>query len=132
MLIKLQHCTPEFVKKCCPDQSGSVIHVDGVVLLLTENSVLSTPGVSVELQTPEGERKFWHGDGQLWEHCHFLDGELEGEFKNWYKNGQLWRHCHYANGIFEGEFKWWHGDGRLRLHKLWKNGCMVKDFLDTP
>jgi len=153
---RLQNCTPEFVRKCFPNQSGSVIFVDGIILLLTENSVLSTSAVSIILQTPEGERKSWHENGQLcrhchyinnrlegeykwwWQngqlcrHCHYVKGEFEGEFKWWYENGQLWEHCHYVNGILEGECKSWCEDGQLWQHEIWKNGRMVKDFLDTP
>jgi len=104
MITKLQNCTPEFVRKCFPDQSGSVIFVDGTVLLLTENSVLSTSAVSVRLCSPEGEFKVWW-NGQLVSHCHFLDGNFEGECKSWQEDGQL---CQ---------------------HEIWKNGKLVKTLL---
>jgi len=130
MITKLQHCTPEFVRKCCPDQSGSVIFVDDTILLLTESSVLLTSVVGVSLHSPEGESKWWWGNGQLWEHCHRVNGEFEGEFKSWYKNGQLREHRHYVNGELEGEFKeWWHGDGQLCRHCHYVNGKFVKILL---
>jgi len=125
-MIKLQNCTPEFVHSCCPNQSGSVIFHSGILLLLTENSVLSTSAVSIRLRSPEGEFKNWYEDGQLWEHYHYINGELEGEFKNWYEDGQLCEHCHYVNSLLEGEFKSWRGNGRLWRHEIWENGRRVK------
>jgi len=129
MITKLQHCTPEFVRKCCPDQSGDVIVVNRAVLLLTENSVLSTSAVDVIFLSPEGEFKSWHKNGQLWRRYHYVNGDLEGEYKSWRENGQMWEHCHYVNGNLEGEQKWWRADGQLRQHCHYKNGKLVKSLL---
>jgi len=86
MITKLQHCHPDFVKKCCPEQLGFVIVVDGAVLLLTESSVLLTSVVGVRLLSPEGEQKWWWENGQLRQHCHYKNhyknGEREGEYKS--------------------------------------------------
>jgi len=120
MITKLKNCTPEFVRKCCPEQSGDVIFFNSTILLLTEGSVLSVSAVSVRLCSPEGEFKWWWGNGQLVEHCHYVDRKYEGEYKSWHENGQLWKQCYYVNGKLEGERKVWHEDGRLWEHELWK------------
>jgi len=127
-MFKLQHCTPEFIRKCCPDQSGNVIFFNGTFLLLTEISVLSTSAVEVILST-EDECKEWYENGQLHRHCHYVNGTLEGEYKSWHKNGQLGQYCHYVNNRLEGEYKFWHDDGQLGQHCHYKNGKFVKSLL---
>jgi len=127
-MIKLKNCHSDFIRKCFPNQSGSVIFVDGTVLLLIENSVLSTSAVNIFLSTPEGEHKLWWENGQLCQHCHYVNRMLEDEFKSWYKEGQLRQHCHYINGALEGEYKYWYEDGQLREHCHYVNGNLEGEY----
>jgi antitoxin component YwqK of YwqJK toxin-antitoxin module len=74
------------------------------------------------LDRRQGESKHWDSNGQLWKHCHYVNGEAHGESKEWHSNGQLRGHCHYVNGERHGESKEWHSNGELREHVLYVEG----------
>ena len=79
-----------------------------------------------------GEFKWWYIDGQLYEHCFYVNDKLHGEFEKWYENGQIYAHCFYVNGQKHGEHKLWWGDGQLSSHGFYVNGDVVRDLLDNP
>ena len=70
----------------------------------------------------EGEYKEWHGNGKLFLHCFYKNGELEGEYKSWHENGKLYSHSFYKDGRLNSEYKRWWDNGQLLQHGFWKNG----------
>ena len=50
----------------------------------------------------QGEYKYFHENGQLWEHAFYLNGNRHGEFKIYQENGQLGRHSFYQHGNIHG------------------------------
>jgi antitoxin component YwqK of YwqJK toxin-antitoxin module len=80
----------------------------------------------------QGEYKAWYSDGQLREHCYYVDDNRHGEFKWWYSDGQLATHCYYVDDNRHGEFKWWYSDGQLATHCFFVDDKVVIDFRDEP
>jgi antitoxin component YwqK of YwqJK toxin-antitoxin module len=70
----------------------------------------------------QGEYKLWYSNGQLREHCYYVDGQRHGEFKEWYPSGQIWEHCYYVDDNLHGEYKAWHDNGQLREHYFFVDG----------
>jgi len=125
MLIKLQSCSPEFVRECFPEfQCGSVVfdRKQEILFFLLEHSVVVNKSQWLELQSPSGEHKSWWGNGQLYSCGSWVDGNSEGEHKRWWENGQLSFCGSYVNGKQEGEHKSWWGNGQLRFCGSWVDG----------
>jgi antitoxin component YwqK of YwqJK toxin-antitoxin module len=70
----------------------------------------------------QGEYKWWHYNGHLFEHCYYVDGKRHGEFKRWHDNGQLDEHGFFVDGKLHGEYKWWYPNGQLRMHCFYVDG----------
>ena len=152
MLIKLQSCSPEFVRECFPEfQCGSVVfdRKQEILFFLLEHSVAVNKSMRLELQSPSGERKLWWENGQL-ESCgsyvnglregehkrwrengqlsfcgSWVNGQKQGEHKLWHENGQLWFCGSWVGGLCEGEHKAWHENGQLSSCDSWVNGKLV-------
>jgi antitoxin component YwqK of YwqJK toxin-antitoxin module len=80
----------------------------------------------------QGEYKLWHVNGQLREHCYYVDGNLHGEYKWWHLNGQLSQHCYYVDGKRHGEYKLWYSDGQPWVHCYFVDEKIVIDFCYEP
>jgi antitoxin component YwqK of YwqJK toxin-antitoxin module len=65
---------------------------------------------------------------------YFIDDEerYQGEYKDWHDNGQLCEHCFYVNDELHGEYKWLNDDGTLEWHQFWNNGKLYRDLLANP
>ena len=70
----------------------------------------------------EGNREFWVND----------KGLRHGEYKDWWDNGQLFEHCFYVNDEIHGEYKRWYITGELRHHKYFSHGIEIRDFIKVP
>lgn len=77
----------------------------------------------------EGDHKFWHrhGDGNLWKHEFYQNGELEGKRRVWNYNRDLWILSSYRNGKLEGEFKWC---TPFSLHKYFRKDELIDSSFD--
>ena len=66
---------------------------------------------------------------------YFIDAKnrIQGEYKTWwYANGQLLEHCFYIDDEYHGERKYWDPDGTLVSHKFWVNDDIYRDLLVNP
>lgn len=81
-----------------------------------------------EQDRKQGELKIWHNNGQLEEHCFYIDNMLQGEFKHWYDNGTLSEHCFYVDNVRDGEYKEWWANGQLEEHCFYVNGDLHGEF----
>jgi len=127
MLIKLQSCTPEFIRECFPLQCGSVVfdRKQEILFFLLEHSVAVNKSMRLELQSPSGERKLWWENGQLESCGSWVNGQKQGEHKSWWENGQLEFCGSWVNGQKQGEHKEWFSDGQLESCDSWVNGKLV-------
>ncbi len=69
------------------------------------------------------------------EHYHYFEdskGRYQGEYKDWWDNGQIWEHCIYLNGEWHGERKYWDEDGVLTYHKFYVRDVLYRDLLLVP
>ena len=66
-------------------------------------------------------------------HHYFIDAQCryQGEAK-WWDNGNMWNHCFYVDDAYHGERKWWNEDGTLRHHDFWVHGKLYRDLLVDP
>ena len=63
---------------------------------------------------------------------HFFEdaqGRIQGEAKLWWDNGQLREHCFYVDDACHGEAKYWNEDGTLLSHTFWVNGKVYRSNL---
>ena len=70
----------------------------------------------------KNNREYWVND----------NGLRHGEYKWWHENGQIREHCFYVNHVIHGEYKWWWDDGTLMYHGYWDNGELVSDLIEEP
>jgi antitoxin component YwqK of YwqJK toxin-antitoxin module len=68
-----------------------------------------------------GEVKFYHNNGQLWEVSNWKNDNREGECKWYYDNGQLKAVRNYKDDKLEGECREYFENGRLEI-SYWKDG----------
>jgi hypothetical protein len=59
-------------------------------------------------------------------------GRYQGECKSWYDNGQLREHCFWLNGRRQGEYNWWYEDGTFLSHVFYVDGEVYRDLLANP
>ena len=67
------------------------------------------------------EKKEYYENGQLWQHCFFLNGKLHGECKSYRENGQLMYHYFYLNDKIHGEYKYYYENGQICEHRFYLN-----------
>jgi len=79
-----------------------------------------------------GEFKRWHNNGQLMNHCFWVNDGLHGEYKSWYSDGQIHDHCFWVNDEIHGESKWWSANGQIRFHTYYSHGKVLRDLLKEP
>ena len=72
------------------------------------------------------ESKFLYENGNIYEHCFFLNGKLHGEYKWLYINGTIAENCFYKDGKEQGEYKSFNKDGTLTEH------CFYVDGVEQP
>ena len=65
---------------------------------------------------------------------YFEDAEsrLQGEGKWWWDNGNMWEHCFFVDDKYHGERKAWNGDGTLIHHEFYVNDEEYRDILLNP
>ena len=66
---------------------------------------------------------------------HFFEdaqGRYQGEYKDWYVNGNLWEHCFYVDNKRHGECKCWNEYGKLRYHDFYVHGELYRDLIKEP
>ena len=73
----------------------------------------------------EYETDRWH---------YFLDakGRFQGEAKWLWDNGNMWEHCFFVDDKYHGERKAWNGDGTLIHHEFYVNDEEYRDILLNP
>ena len=73
----------------------------------------------------EYETDRWH---------YFLDAKnrFQGEAKWLWDNGNMWEHCFYVDAELHGECKRWDIDGKLRYHYFYVNGKVYRELLVNP
>jgi antitoxin component YwqK of YwqJK toxin-antitoxin module len=59
-------------------------------------------------------------------------GRIQGEYKFWWSNGQLWEHCFYVDGDLHGEYKEGYHDGTISANEFYVNGEVYRDLLENP
>ena len=54
----------------------------------------------------------YHGNGQKWVDCNYVDDKLQGKYESFRENGQKRVKCTYLNGKFHGKYEKWNSKGR--------------------
>jgi len=129
MLIKLQNCTPEFVRECFPERSGNIFidQEQRTAFFLFKNIVCfstmsksARPTYSVSL-TSKKRSMFWFRESGL-RYAQFRldsDGRVHGEKKSWHSNGTLFSLANFYHGKLESSKLWW-PDGTPKGFELFR------------
>ena len=59
-------------------------------------------------------------------------GRKQGEAKLWWDNGQLGEHCFFVNEKRHGERKVWNDDATLLYHTFWVHGKLYRNLIKEP
>ena len=67
-------------------------------------------------------------------HHFFRDakGRLQGEYKSWHSNGNMCEHCFYVDSLWHGESRVWHDDGTLEWRQFWVNNELYRNLIENP
>lgn len=81
-------------------------------------------GLHFSTKESEGEIRWWHDNGMLFQIGFLKNSELEGKLKSWWPNGYIRAEIFYVNGKKNGEEKTWdiNCNGCLTRQRFWKEG----------
>ena len=72
-----------------------------------------------------GVYKDMHGNGQVWEQSHFINGVEQGRHTEWFPSGAISEDSYYADDAKHGEFQSWDINGNQLTHVLYCEGSII-------
>ena len=87
---------------------------------------LESDNSTADMATINGERKYFHENGNLSSAGNYKDGKQQGEWKYFHENGNLSSVGNYKDGKQQGKWKFFYENGDFKLVRNYKDGKLLE------